>query len=963
MTPVRVLLLDDNPYDRRLIIRELKRELGTIVAQEVFEEEGFVRALADPCFDVVITDHQLRWTTGLEVLRRVKARCPDVPVIMFTGTGNEEIAVEGMKAGLDDYILKTPRHFRRLSAAVRRALEVTAQRRQVQELQQEYRHLFEEVPLGLFRIRLDGSAVRANPAMREILRIPPDRPLETVRPEDIYLERAEYERFLQRVLEQGEARNVEGQIRRLDGERFWARVSARLVRDEGGRPIAIDGLVEDVTKERERRQRLQWLSTAMEAAANAILLTDVKGTILWVNPAFTKMTGYTAEEIIGREPRILKSGQQDETFYRTLWNTILSGRVWQGELVNRRKDGTFYTEEMTITPVRGEAGTITHFIAFKQDVTARKRIEEELQHVNRTLRLLTRAVEAVLRAEDEPSLLQDVVEAAVEVGGYVLAWIGYPSDDRVRRVVPMAWAGKESGYLASVEITWADVEHGRGPTGQAIRGRRAVVCQDILHDPAFEPWRQEALRRGYASSASIPIVWKEKVLGTLNVYATEPFRFDEEEVVLLSMMADDLAYGLTSLRTRTERDRAVSDLTRWAEQLEALNTIVGKATRAEDLATLLKDVIRSVVSALHVPFAAIWVGEERELYGLPREAGAEMLRWAQEYALDIPDVIAHSDFSRVKGKTPLAAFLPRVTRQLGIRAAATAPITTRGKRIGGLSVADRKPREWTKEEIELLRSVGRQIGAVAWRLHLLGELKETNIRLEDALRLRDEMIQNVSHELRTPLTIIMGYVELLQGEEFGPLSEEQQHIAKILLRNAQRLHFMVERLLLLRTLPEKKIQKIPLRLASWLPALVDDWRLRAEEANVILKVIVAPGLPPVPADPRLLEEVINNLIHNAVKFSPQGGIITLRAYSQGDEAIIAISDQGIGIPKDKLDKIWERFYQVDQGTARRYEGMGIGLALCQEIVAKHGGRIWAESEGRGKGSTFYVALPYGQDST
>jgi hypothetical protein len=115
------------------------------------------------------------------------------------------------------------------------------------------------------------------------------------------------------------------------------------------------------------------------------------------------------------------------------------------------------------------------------------------------------------------------------------------------------------------------------------------------------------------------------------------------------MMADDLAYGLTSLRTRTERDRAVSDLTRWAEQLEALNTIVGKATRAEDLATLLKDVIRSVVSALHVPFAAIWVGEERELYGLPREAGAEMLRWAQEYALDIPDVIAHSDFSRVKG--------------------------------------------------------------------------------------------------------------------------------------------------------------------------------------------------------------------------------------------------------------------------------------------------------------------------
>ncbi len=142
----------------------------------------------------------------------------------------------------------------------------------------------------------------------------------------------------------------------------------------------------DVTERNKADEQLRLNSAALEAAANAILITDGKGVIIWVNPAFTKLTGYSFNEALGKNPRILKSGEHDSAFYKSLWGTILAGKTWKGETTNMRKDGSLYTEEMMIAPLRAEDGRITNFIAIKQDISERKLSEEKLKSLNEKIR-------------------------------------------------------------------------------------------------------------------------------------------------------------------------------------------------------------------------------------------------------------------------------------------------------------------------------------------------------------------------------------------------------------------------------------------------------------------------------------------------------------------------------------------------------------------------------------------------
>ncbi len=166
--------------------------------------------------------------------------------------------------------------------------------------------------------------------------------------------------------------------RRKDGSEFPISLGTSIVRDELGAMVGLLGVARDISEKKQREERLRLQEAALAATVDAVVITDRDGTIEWVNPAFTRLTGYTAEEAVGHNPRFLKSGAQPAAFYRDLWETLLEGRVWYGELSNRRKDGSLYTEEMTITPVNDEAGDVAHFAAIKRNISERIALENSL---------------------------------------------------------------------------------------------------------------------------------------------------------------------------------------------------------------------------------------------------------------------------------------------------------------------------------------------------------------------------------------------------------------------------------------------------------------------------------------------------------------------------------------------------------------------------------------------------------
>jgi signal transduction histidine kinase len=223
-------------------------------------------------------------------------------------------------------------------------------------------------------------------------------------------------------------------------------------------------------------------------------------------------------------------------------------------------------------------------------------------------------------------------------------------------------------------------------------------------------------------------------------------------------------------------------------------------------------------------------------------------------------------------------------------------------------------------------------------------LQDLNAQLQEALRAKDEMVQNVSHELRTPLTLIMGHLELLLSGVRGLLTAEQQYSLNVMETQSRRLYFMVNRLLMLRAIDTQGLNKTRLDPLSWLARLVEPWQIKAAMASIGLEVDLPPALPAIDADPDMLEQVIVNLLDNAFKFSPPQTTIRLGASTVvRNEAIparhwlrLTVRDQGRGIPPDELKRVFERFYQVDGGLARRFGGMGIGLALKEEFVLKDG---------------------------
>ena len=221
-------------------------------------------------------------------------------------------------------------------------------------------------------------------------------------------------------------------------------------------------------------------------------------------------------------------------------------------------------------------------------------------------------------------------------------------------------------------------------------------------------------------------------------------------------------------------------------------------------------------------------------------------------------------------------------------------------------------------------------------------------------QMKDEMISAVSHEMRTPLTAMMGYTEFMLDNEVP--TDQQKEYLQIILRETERLNELIGNFLDLQRLRSRgqtfTCQPLPLQ-----PLLEETAALFAgvsQRHHITLDC--PPDLPQVCGNEKHLRQVFNNLVSNAVKYSPKGGEVRLAARREKDSVVVTVRDEGIGIPPQALERIFERFYRVDNTARREFGGTGLGLSLVREIVTAHGGKVWVEST-LGKGSTFFVSLP------
>ena len=387
--PLRVLIIEDSEDDALLVLRELRKGGYEPEYERVETAGAMMEAIAVRSWDIALSDYVLPRFSGLEALNIWRRSGFDAPFIIISGKIGEDTAVGAMRGGANDYFIKG--NISRLVPAIQRELKEAELRRRKREAEEallaselRYRRLVAAVTDYIYTVEVrDGNVVGTyhGPGCAAVTGYGPEE-----FEEDPYLwyqmihqeDKQRVTGHTQRLLEGEDIPSLEHRIIHKDGSVRWVRNTIVPRYDEFGGLVAYDGLIADITARKTAEIELRLRSAALNAAANAIVISDPDGRVIWANPAFTLLTGYTLEEIVGRGLGILNSGVHGEEFYRDLWETIRAGRVWRGEMVNRRKDGSLYPEEQTITPVVDEEGVVRHYVAIKEDVTERKLAQEAL---------------------------------------------------------------------------------------------------------------------------------------------------------------------------------------------------------------------------------------------------------------------------------------------------------------------------------------------------------------------------------------------------------------------------------------------------------------------------------------------------------------------------------------------------------------------------------------------------------
>jgi PAS domain S-box-containing protein len=439
---LKILLLEDIPGDAELIRRTLEKAGLEFESRREDTREGFVRALTEYHPDIVLADYDLPSFTGAEALEIERRMCPEIPMVIVTGTLGDESAVEILKSGAKDYVLKD--NLERLPHAVRRALS-------------------------------DEQGIRARKA------------------------------------------------------------SERAMRESEGR-----------------------LRALTENSSDIITVIAPDGVVLFDSPSITMLLGYEHGELLGSNAFELVH-PDDRARTREVLASLLAnpGVLHTVEHRLHHKRGQWRVYETKGVYLAEESG-IQGIVINARDITERKQSEHALQKVNRALKVLSACNQQLIHARDEPALLQGVCTAIREIGGFRRVWVGYADDENAKSLHIVAQSVLQGGAFEDIALM-VDNSHDLENAGQAIRSGEVQITRLGTHGAASSQWCTESGARDCMSCIAIPFYIAEQVRGALCIYSNVADFFDAEEVSLLRELADDLAFGIASLRIHDERDRIAEE--------------------------------------------------------------------------------------------------------------------------------------------------------------------------------------------------------------------------------------------------------------------------------------------------------------------------------------------------------------------------------------------------------------------
>ncbi|MBI2532994.1 MAG: GAF domain-containing protein [Deltaproteobacteria bacterium] len=593
-------------------------------------------------------------------------------------------------------------------------------------------------------------------------------------------------------------------------------------------------------------------------------------------------------------------------------------------------------------------------------------LEDKVEQRTREVSALYEIASAVNESLDLQIILNAVIAKITEIFGFECTRV-FLYDDQITQLELRASFEVDSEHWTGVKL----FRRGQGVVGRVAETGEPMIFEDILADQTYAALStsRATQKAGLRFFAVFPIKSQTRVFGIILFTGRSPRTLTEDEVRLLTSMAEHLGVAV-------EKASLFGQVETRSRHLEALNSIGAAVSRSLDLGIVLKAAVEKIAATLG--FDATWIYQlepvDGQLHmsayqGLDDEAAAKMAIRSADTGIsgqvmksgqrlvfeDIQNDAVYRDLSRAGS-----------VRALGFFGGAAFPIQTKKQIIGVLHVADRKMRQYTPEELQLIESIVQGIAVAVENARLFAEVKEktaelaeANQELVEASRAKSSFIAAMSHELRTPLHIIIGNSELTSDGFFGAVNDDQREAMRKVSRNAQVLLKMINDIL---ALSRNEAKKMALDVSQVeVDEIIANARAHVEQINrdnhLEVRWDIEESIPPLTTDAIKVEEILQNLIGNAFKFTPKGSVeVRVRNLSGEDSIQFSVSDTGIGIKTENLDRIFNEFEQVRDGDNGKYDGVGLGLSIVKKYLQLMHGDIRVESE-FGKGTTFTFTVP------